>query len=133
MDHANTALHQYNAVGMETAVDAAGAHRLIEMLLQGALDRIAAAKGYMMRGEIANKGGSISRTLSIIDGLRMGLDKQAGGEMAQNLDDLYEYMGHRLVQANFKNDPALLDEVASLLREIKSAWIAIPDGIKAAR
>lgn len=117
---------QYKQVGAHTSVESATPHRLIQMLLEGALEKINLAKGYMQRGDVALKGTHISWAISIIDGLRMSLDKEAGGEIAANLDALYDYMGRRLVEANLKNDPAMLQEVSHLLLEIKSAWDAIP-------
>ncbi|MCY1369029.1 Flagellar secretion chaperone FliS [compost metagenome] len=93
--------------------------------MEGGLDRIAQAHGAMKRGQVAQKGELIGKAVAIIGGLRDGLDMQKGGELAGNLDRLYDYMTGRLLQANLKNDPDLLDEVAGLLREIKSAWDAI--------
>jgi len=117
---------QYKQVGAQTGVESATPHRLIQMLLEGALEKINLAKGYMQRSDIALKGTHISWAISIIDGLRMSLDKEAGGEIAENLDALYDYMGRRLVEANLNNDPVILTEVTGLLLEIKSAWDAIP-------
>jgi flagellar protein FliS len=96
------------------------------MLLDGALSRIASARGHMERGEIAAKGECISRGIEIIAGLRGTLDHDRGGELADRLESLYEYMGRRLLQANLHNDPGALDEVAGLLRPIKEAWDRIP-------
>jgi flagellar protein FliS len=79
----------------------------------------------MLRGDL-QKGGLISQAISIIDGLRNSLDMEAGKEIAVNLDNLYEYCERRLLKANIDNDPAILDEVSSLLHEVKSAWDAIP-------
>lgn len=118
---------QYKQVGAQTGVESATPHRLIQMLLEGALEKINLAKGYMQRGDTALKGTHISWAISIIDGLRMSLDKEAGGEIAANLDALYDYMGRRLVEANLHNDEKILVEVAGLLLEIKSAWDAIPE------
>lgn len=118
---------QYKQVGAQTGVESATPHRLIQMLLEGALEKINLAKGYMQRGDVALKGTHISWAISIIDGLRMSLDKEAGGEIAANLDALYDYMGRRLVEANLNNDPAVLVEISGLLLEIKSAWDAIPE------
>lgn len=118
---------QYKQVGAQTGVESATPHRLIQMLLEGALEKINLAKGYMQRGDVALKGTHISWAISIIDGLRMSLDKEAGGEIAANLDALYDYMGRRLVEANLNNDPAILAEISGLLLEIKSAWDAIPE------
>jgi flagellar secretion chaperone FliS len=115
----------YRKQGLSGVVETATPHRLIQMLMEGAHDRIAAARGNMERGAIAEKGMQISWAISIIDGLRVSLDKSVGGEVAQNLDDLYQYMTRRLAEANLKNEPSYLDEVAGLLRQIKGAWEAI--------
>jgi flagellar protein FliS len=101
----------------------ASPHALILMLFEGALVSINLAKGFMLNHEVSHKCEAISKALAIIDeGLRASLDKEKGGEIARNLDDLYEYMGSRLIQANLKNQPEYLDEVARLLGEIKGAW-----------
>lgn len=76
----------------------------------------------MERGEIANKGQNISWAISIIEGLRTSLDKQAGGEIAENLDSLYSYMEERLFFANAENSVDILDEVTKLLKTVKTAW-----------
>lgn len=120
---------QYKKVGAQTGVESASPHRLIQMLLEGALEKINLAKGYMQRGETPLKGTHISWAISIIDGLRMSLDKESGGEIADNLDALYDYMGRRLVEANLHNDPEILNEVSGLLLEIKSAWDSIPEAV----
>ncbi|GAB6387349.1 flagellar export chaperone FliS [Stutzerimonas marianensis] len=119
------AMRQYQQVGVKAQVTEADPHRLIQMLMQGGLDRIAQAKGAMERDELAEKGVLIGKALNIIGGLRGVLDKEAGGELADNLDRLYEYMSTRLFEASRHNDVSKLDEVAGLLAEIKSGW----DGI----
>ena len=123
------AMKQYQGAGMKTVVEDATPHRLIQMLMDGALDKIASARGFMERGDLAQKGAHISWAVSIIDGLRVSLDKSVGGEIAQNLEDLYAYMMMRLTEANLNNKTENLDEVAGLLRQIKGAWDAIPDEI----
>lgn len=124
------AIKHYAQVGAQTGVAAADPHRLIQMLMEGALDKIATAKGFLNQGNVAEKGRHISWAISIIDGLRMSLDKDKGGEIATNLDALYDYMTRRLVQANAGNNAAYLDEVASLLKEVKSGWDAIPAEVR---
>jgi flagellar protein FliS len=80
----------------------------------------------MKAGNIPAKGAAISKAITIIDnGLRAALDKQAGGEIAEGLDALYGYMSARLLQANLKNDPAMLEEVHGLLSDLREAWNAI--------
>jgi flagellar protein FliS len=123
---ASQAVHQYSRVRTHGGVESASPHRLTAMLLDGALSRIASARGHMERGEIAAKGECISRSIEIIAGLRGTLDHDRGGELADRLESLYEYMGRRLLQANLHNDLAALDEVAGLLRPIKDAWDQIP-------
>ena len=123
----HSAVQQYNQVGVSSGVEAASPHRLIQMLMNGALEKISIAKGHMERNEISQKGGHISWAISIIDGLRASLNLEAGGEIAQNLDDLYDYLTRRLARANIENNPDILDEVSSLLRSIKTAWDDIPD------
>jgi flagellar secretion chaperone FliS len=124
----HTGVHAYANVGMETGVVAASPHKLIVMLFDGALVALSTALNGMRSGNIAEKGKSISKAIMIIDsGLRAALDKKAGGEIAEGLDSLYEYMSGRLVTANITNDPAILEEVQRLLIELRDAWNAIAD------
>ncbi|WP_017939551.1 flagellar export chaperone FliS [Zestomonas thermotolerans] len=123
--NAMVALRQYQTVNTQAQVVEASPHRLIQMLMEGGLTRLAQARGAMERGQVGLKGELIGKAIAIIGGLRDGLNMEAGGELAQNLDRLYEYMSARLFEANRENDFAKLDEVAGLLRTIKSAWDAI--------
>lgn len=120
------AAQAYGSMAVQTGVEAATPHRLVQMLMEGALEKMAAARGHMQRGNIAEKGANISWAISIIEGMRASLDLDAGGDIARNLNDLYDYMGRRLLEANMRNDMKALDEVMSLLREIKVGWDAIP-------
>lgn len=120
------ALNAYSQVSVNGSVATASPHKLITMLFDGALLSIATARGHMQRREIAEKGMAISKAIAIIDeGLKLSLDMKAGGDLAQKLDALYEYMCLRLLFANLKNDLEPLDEVASLLNDLKSAWVEI--------
>ncbi|MFA7238593.1 MAG: flagellar export chaperone FliS [Sulfuricellaceae bacterium] len=131
--NATTASKAYAKVDVESGVLAADPHKLIAMLYQGALLAIATAKNGMMRKNIAAKGAAISKAISIIDdGLNASLDKKVGGEMAQNLSSLYDYMARRLLVANLNNDMGALDEVARLLNDLKGAWESIRPGAAAA-
>lgn len=130
-----TAIKTYAKIGVESGVTAADPHKLISMLYQGALLAIANAKNGILRKDIPAKGAAISHAISIIDeGLNASLDKKVGGDLAQNLSSLYEYMGKRLTQANLNNDIAALDEVARLLNDLKGAWESIrqPAAVSAA-
>lgn len=119
----------YAKVGVETGVTSASPHKLIMMLYDGALVAIANAMQQMKSGNIPEKGKYISKAILIIDsGLRASLDKSAGGDIALNLDSLYEYMSSRLLLANVNNQPEMLEEVYHLLVELKTAWEAIAEG-----
>ena len=116
----------YAKVGIETGVLAASPHKLVAMLFDGAELAVTSAVLQMKRGDISAKGASISKAILIIEnGLRASLDLKAGGEIAVNLDALYEYMVDRLLQANLKNSPELLGEVHKLLADLKATWNAI--------
>jgi flagellar protein FliS len=119
----------YAKVGMETGVVAASPHKLIVMLFDGALAAIVTAMQEIQSGkemDISAKGHAISKAISIIEtGLRASLDKNVGGEIAQNLDALYDYMSRRLLIANAQNDIGILTEVQTLLKDLRAAWEAI--------
>jgi flagellar secretion chaperone FliS len=123
----------YAKVGIETGVLAASPHKLIVMLFDGALLAVTMGIQHMKAREIEKKGMAISKAIMIIEnGLRASLDKKAGGDIAANLDALYVYMGERLVTANLKNQPELLEEVQQLLKDLKFAWEAIGAGAQPA-
>lgn len=124
------AMNQYKSVSVGSAMTDATPHHMITMLLDGVLDRLASAKGAINRGEISRKGQLLGSAIAIIDSMRASLDYDAGGEIAANLGSLYDYMESRLVEANASSEPALLDEVSSLLREIKAGWTAIPAAVR---
>lgn len=120
------ALNAYSQVSVNGSVAVATPHRLITMLFEGALHAIASARGHMHRNEIAEKGLAISKAISIIDeGLRASLDMKAGGNLAEKLEAIYEYVSYRLVFANLHNEIDTLDEVSKLLSDIKDAWVEI--------
>lgn len=120
------ALQQYQRVNTQTSITDADPHRLIQLLINGALERINMAKAQMQANNIEGKGRLITKTIDIVSGLQGYLDLEKGQELAARLDALYDYMIRTLVAANARNDVEKLDEVASLLRQIKEAW----DGIR---
>ena len=119
-------LARYAQVAGSAEVAYASPHRLVQMLMEAALDKIAIATGQAARRDFEAKGRSINWAISIINGLRGSLNLEAGGDVARNLDDLYDYMLRRLLDANAASDPAILQEVAGLLGEVKAGWDAIP-------
>ncbi len=115
--------YTYNAVQMETGVAGADPHRLVELLLEGALSAIAEAYSAIERGDMPAKGRAISRAVGIVDeGLRGSLDLKVGGAVAVTLNDLYGCVLLRLTQANLKSDRAILRECADLLNPLHDAW-----------
>ena len=128
--NAVSAIKQYQQVSVNSSVMGASPHRLVQMLMEGALERIALAKESMKRNEIAMKGQNIGRAIHIVGGLQGSLNKDAGGQIAENLSNLYDYMVGRLLAANIQNDESILDEVSSLMVEIKMGWDAMPDAYK---
>jgi flagellar secretion chaperone FliS len=125
-------LNQYRQAGPIAEIAVADPHRLTQMLFEGALERIAVARGAMMQGNVPLKGQKIGQAMDIIEGLRGALDLERGGELAANLDALYDYMTRRLVTGNARNEPEALEEVSTLLREIKAGWDAIPEQMRKA-
>lgn len=101
-------------------------HRLIQVLLEAILEKLGNAKRAISQNDVAQKGEQLSWAISIIDHLRAMLNVEAGGEIAQNLYDLYTYAEQRLLTANVNADIAMIDEVAQIIIQIKTAWDVIP-------
>jgi flagellar protein FliS len=120
------AMSQYKEVHVQSSVMDATPHRLIQMLMEGALEKIALAKGNILRKETAKKGENIGKAITIVGGLQASLNTDVGGDLAESLSNLYDYMSRRLIIANIQSDEAILDEVADLILEIKAGWDAIP-------
>ncbi|MGH8157250.1 MAG: flagellar export chaperone FliS [Rhodanobacter sp.] len=118
-----SAIYQQNSI--RGSVEGADAHQLISMLLDGAIDRISQARGYMVHGNVAAKGSSISRAVAIVGELREGLDHKVDPALGQRLDSLYEYVTRRLLYAQLNDDTAALDESVRLLTPIRDGWQAI--------
>ncbi|MBF8638516.1 flagellar export chaperone FliS [Pseudomonas putida] len=125
--HPMRALRQYQKVNSHAQISEATPHRLVQLLMEGALDRMAQAKGAISRGDVAQKGVMLGKAVDIIGGLREGLDKDKAVDPDEldRLDSLYEYMARRLTQANIHSDPEVIDEVARLMITVKSGWDAI--------
>ena len=126
----NNPAKAYANVHLESRVADASPHRLIQMLYEGALERIAQAKGAMQQNQYARKSELINKAVSIIGGLQGSLIDAGDGELTANLDNLYDYMIRRLMQANLKNEEQILDEVVALISDIKGAWDQIVEEAK---
>jgi flagellar protein FliS len=120
-------LAAYRSTSVHSGVAASDPHRLIVMLMDGALERIATARGLMLNGSGgAEKTQLLHRAVAIIDELRNSLNFKAGGDLSTRLDSLYDYLCVRIMQANAANKAEWLDDVSRLLGEIRAAWLAIP-------
>ncbi|MEQ9544815.1 MAG: flagellar export chaperone FliS [Marinobacter sp.] len=119
-------LQQYQRINTQTSITDADPHKLIQLLYNGALERINMAKARMQAKDFEGKGRLISKAIEIIGGLRSFLDFDQGGELAIQLESLYDYMERTLLEASARNSVEKLDEVARLLRSVKDGW----DGIR---
>lgn len=126
------AIASYGDVKVTTGVATANNVQLIQMLFDGLLESLATAKGHIQNGAIVDKGKSIARASRIVLGLQGALDFERGGDLANNLNELYGYVTRRLLYVNARNDLDALDEIYSLMNEIRSAWEGVPDLIPAA-
>lgn len=118
--------NQYHQVGMSSEVEGADPHRLIQMLMEGALTRMSQAKSMIDDKNHEGKAKLLGRVMEIIATLQSSLDHDRGGDISANLDRLYDYMNRRLLEASRANDTGMIDEVMALLLEVKSGW----DGIR---
>ena len=125
-----TALQQYKEVDIQSKLVASNPHGLVVMLLDGVLQKLAKATGAIEREDISQKGELISASIRIIDSLRASLDFNKGGDLANNLNELYTYMEGRLLKANLDSDSSIIAEVVSLISQIKQAWDAIPNELR---
>jgi len=126
---APAAINQYKNTG-NSSVAYANPHQLILLLMSGAIDRIAQAKGAIQQQNVKLRGESTSKAIGIIDGLKACLDHNQKGDLADNLQALYEYINFRLLEANIQLDTTKLDEATRLMSEIRLAWMQMPEEAK---
>ncbi|QFU23495.1 flagellar export chaperone FliS [Shewanella eurypsychrophilus] len=120
-------LQSYRKVSLENEISVASPHRVIQMMFEGALQRIAQSRYAIENGDIGNKGIFIGKAIGLITGLNSSLNMDAGGEIAGNLSNLYDFMLRRISEANINNDIQALDDVSDILKIIKEGWDAIPE------
>ena len=125
------AIASYGDVKVTTGVASANGVQLIQMLFDGLLESLSATRGHIQNGAIAEKGKSIARASRIVIGLQGALDFERGGDLANNLNELYGYVTRRLLHVNARNDLDALEEIFGLMNEIRSAWEGVPDLIPA--
>jgi len=127
----NSRLAAYQSVSVHGTVAGADPHRLILMLMDGILERLAVASGCIERGELGRKAQLLHSCTTLISELRGSLNLQQGGEIARNLSELYEYMARQLLRGNIEGKVQYLKEVSGLLGEVRGAWVAIGPEVRA--
>ena len=120
------ALESYGAVQVITGVATANNVQLIQMLFDGFLDTLMLARGHMENNAIEEKSKALAKAGRIMVSLQGALDFEKGGELAQNLNELYAYVLRRLFVVNARNDLAVLEEVHGLIKEVAQAWQSLP-------
>lgn len=124
----------YREVGASTAVEGATPHKMVSLLFAELLNQIANARGALARQDIPEKHRAINHSIRILEeGLSAALDMQAGGAIASNLKDLYDYIVQQLTLANLKNDDAKLNECAALVKTLSEGWDGIGDQVHPVR
>lgn len=123
MTHAS--LKKYQQTNKSSA-EQASPYQLVALLFQKLLENIATAKGAIQQKDVARKGELISNSISIIAALEGSLDFENGGDVSNNLAELYNFCSRKLLEANTNNDDVLLDEIIQVLLPIKSGWDSIP-------
>ena len=126
------AVQQYHKVNTQTSIVDADPHRLIQLLLDGALERMSIAKNRIQARDFEGKNKFLNKAIEIVGGLRGFLDFEKGGQLAAQLEALYDYIERRLFEANVRNDSAMIDECYGLLLQVKSGWDGIRDQAKQA-
>ena len=127
--HRMQAIRQYQQSSVDSVTAFASPHQLIAMLLEGALDRIARARGAARNGDRTARLANVGAAISIVEYLNLSLDHSAGS-LSARLASLYDFCLRHLMQANAADDAGMLDEVADVLRPIKQAWDELPHGPK---
>ncbi|PMH41046.1 flagellar export chaperone FliS [Vibrio sp. 10N.286.49.B3] len=120
-------LQAYKKVSVDSQLTAASPHKIVQMLMAGAIERLIQGKAAMQQGNVSVKGERLGKALDIIISLRSCLSMDDGGDIAKNLDQLYEFMIMQVSAANHQNNPEPIDDVIDIIREIKSAWDQIPN------
>jgi len=130
MKNSIEALNTYSDVGVRSSVSVASPHRLIEMLFSKAQEHLNVAIGSIQRGDLQRKAHALGKVLDILEYLRVCIDPGIDGDFADQLAELYAYMERTVTEANLEDDPGKLEEVLSLLAEVKSGWTGIPEEYK---
>ncbi len=128
--NAYSVANAYQQVNRFSAIEGATPHQLTSMLMQGTIDNLAKAKGMMERKDFSGKGAVLSKTIAIITELKSSLNMDLGGEIASNLNNLYDYMARTILAASMDNDTNKLDEVSGLMSGLLESWNNIPTDLR---
>jgi flagellar protein FliS len=128
----NKFVQQYANNYVETAVTEASPHKLVEMLYDGAVKNLTLTKVFIEQKNYEKKSEASNKALAILNTLKAGVEFDKGGEVAVNLYALYDYCYRRTLEASAKNDPSIVEEVLEHIKELREAWMQMPEGIKRA-
>ncbi|NRD73338.1 flagellar export chaperone FliS [Shewanella sp. VB17] len=119
-------LQSYRKISVESEISVASPHRIIQMMFEGALQRLAQSRYAIENQDMVSKGVYIGKSIGLVTGLNNSLDMDAGGDIAGNLSELYDFMLRRISEANINNDVQAINDVIDILKTIKEGWDAIP-------
>lgn len=115
----------YHSVNLAAQVARATPVELVLLLTDGLLEELTRARAHIVGKRYELKAASLDRCVEIINGLSSSLDLDQGGEVVANLARLYEYCAGRLYTAGVQLDPAIVDEVTTLLTTIRHGWLGV--------
>ena len=124
--NAITALAQYGQIKNDTQTSYASPHQLMLMLFDGAIEAMSMTIGAIQQNNFELRSKQSTRSISVINGMRECLDIETGGDLANNLYSLYSYMAKELFKASFKNDADTVQNIQTMLKDIRESWEKIP-------
>lgn len=127
MNPYSNAIDSYQSIGLHSKIENASAHQLIDMMLEGALSRLAKTKGYIQQDMRQQKSEEISKTLAIVSELNNCLNPAVTSDITDNLSSLYVYTIELITQANARNNLEKLEEASQILSHIRESWSLIPE------
>lgn len=119
------AFTEYQQTNAATAVMDASPHQLTQLLLKAAMDKLSVAVGAVERNDIQLRVASIARAIDIVIELKSTLDVEKGGDVAAELDRLYQFVLDQLLDANSQSDPSKLQAAREIIGTIHEAWVQI--------
>ena len=124
--NAIAALAQYGQIKNDAQTTYASPHQLMLMLFDGAIEAMSMTVGAIQNKNFELRSKQSTRSITIINGMRDCLDMESGGELSDNLYSLYQYMAQELFRASFKNDADTIQNIQTMLKDIRESWEKIP-------